>query len=256
MVCISAVGKHFPLAFFRKDKSVCFKYKGGFDFAYTYQPKVCFDQRVTFLWVTEVFLPWYDEQFPGLKCVLLLHDFNAHVEIDKQLKNVGIDHIIISPPNLTSWLQPMDQGIIAAINCAYTLLILESLINLVSDDTLWNFAVLRQMQCKRGEKGLAEGVLPHILDVIHICTETQQQQIDEEFISQCWRKADCLPPLLGTKIASVRGSHRHPQCLQPLEQQALESLCATMENLKVKASSKEHSDKLDVFDNTFVHERN
>lgn len=78
--------------------------------------------------VTEImvdWLRWFDRQMAGRKVILLMDNFSAHEaavsELNALPKGSGLTNTEICwlPPNTTSVLQPLDQGIIAAFKARY-----------------------------------------------------------------------------------------------------------------------------------------
>jgi hypothetical protein len=111
IVCANAVGTHkIPCALISKLKApACIKDR-QWPVPYFSQAKAWMDVEMCWKWFNEVFLPEVKKRTEH--CVLLLLD-NApgHFEAFER-DNV---RIVFFPPNCTSWKQPCDMGIIAAL---------------------------------------------------------------------------------------------------------------------------------------------
>ena len=80
---------------------------------------------------TSILIKWDLElQKQKRKIVLLVDNCSAHCEI-KNLKNIKL---VFFPPNVTSVLQPMDQGIIRSLKCHYRKLLILHHINKATTD--------------------------------------------------------------------------------------------------------------------------
>ena len=78
--------------------------------------------------VTEImveWLRWFDNLMAGRKVILLLDNFSAHESAVAELEALPYGSGLINteicwlPPNTTSKLQPLDQGIIASFKARY-----------------------------------------------------------------------------------------------------------------------------------------
>jgi hypothetical protein len=80
-------------------------------------------------WMTGVimteYLRWFDKQMNGRKVLLLMDNFSAHLsavnELEAMPQGLGLvnTEVLFLPPNSTSKLQPLDQGIIASFKARY-----------------------------------------------------------------------------------------------------------------------------------------
>ena len=97
------------------------------------------------------------------------------------------------PPNCTSVVQPLDQGIISAFKVNYKAEMVSDLVKAYSG----NLVELRDNanKAKKGRKGLKVGCSANLLDASRL-TSRCWDRITEETIVNCWRHADCLPPQL------------------------------------------------------------
>jgi hypothetical protein len=70
-------------------------------------------------------LLWFDKQMRGRKVLLLMDNFSAHVaavnELEAMPQGLGLKNteVVFLPPNSTSKLQPLNQGIIASFKARY-----------------------------------------------------------------------------------------------------------------------------------------
>jgi hypothetical protein len=78
--------------------------------------------------ITEIivdWLRWFDRQMAGRNVLLLMDSFSAHLaaanELESMPKRLGLKNteVVFLPPNTTSRLQPLDQGIIASFKAYY-----------------------------------------------------------------------------------------------------------------------------------------
>lgn len=80
-------------------------------------------------WMTQEimmdWLRWFDQQMNGRSVLLLMDNFSAHVAAFSELEAMPQDmrlentEVVFLPPNTTSKLQPLDQGIIASFKARY-----------------------------------------------------------------------------------------------------------------------------------------
>lgn len=68
---------------------------------------------------TEVFLPEVSDQHDGKKCLLLLDNAPSHPSVGTLNAVSDSCEVKFLPPNVTSLIQPMDQGIIEKVKKAY-----------------------------------------------------------------------------------------------------------------------------------------
>jgi hypothetical protein len=73
---------------------------------------------------TAIMVDWlqlFDRQMSGRKVPLLMDNFNAHLAAVNELEVMPLKNteVVFLPPNTTSKLQPLDQGIIAAFKARY-----------------------------------------------------------------------------------------------------------------------------------------
>jgi hypothetical protein len=70
-------------------------------------------------------LRWFDQQMSGRKVLLLMDNFSAHLaainSLEAMPQGLGLlnTEVLFLPPNTTSKLQPLDQGIVASFKARY-----------------------------------------------------------------------------------------------------------------------------------------
>ena len=190
-ICANATGSHkLPLMMIGSAKEpACLRtanWPSGFD--YINQKKSWQDQSTFLHWFLDVFCVEVRKrtQHPVL---LILDNASSHKE---PIVNNGVV-VIFFPPNVTSWKQPCDQGIIAALKKVYKYNLLREVIN-YHDDTAEEKERL-QLQAgrlRRGAAGLKYGKPAHLLDAATIVVNSWNA-ISASTIENCFRKADIIP---------------------------------------------------------------
>ena len=84
--------------------------------------------------VSELFEEWVREQdrkfaLEGRKVALVIDNCTTHPNIES-LKSITLFFL---PPNTTSCLQPMDQGVIQLLKCKYRSRIIKTIINAIDN---------------------------------------------------------------------------------------------------------------------------
>ena len=113
MAAASATGEKLPMFVIGKSKKPrCFKNIKHLPCQYTSQKKSWMDSEIFENWVRKL-----DQKFrvDGRKIVLIIDNCPAHPSISN-LTNI---HLVFLPPNTTSVLQPMDQGVIRSLKAHY-----------------------------------------------------------------------------------------------------------------------------------------
>lgn len=144
MVCANASGTHkLPLfAIGKSAKPRCFKHIQAIPIKYTGQKSAWMDRQKFVEWYTELFLPEIEAKHgeSGRKCILLLD--NAPTHPSAEILNSLSDKckVVYMPPNVTSLIQPMDQGVIEKLKKVYRKYFLrEFLINESTEATQLEF---------------------------------------------------------------------------------------------------------------------
>lgn len=217
MVCTNASGTHkIPLLVIGKSqKPRCFKNVKKLPVEYRGQKSAWITRDLTLDWYENIFLPAVIEKHGAEhKFLLLLDNAPSHPSIKKFEKISDLCRVMYLPPNVTSLIQPMDQGIIEQLKKVYK----RNLLRLIlTPDT-------------------AEGVTQllkkiNMLDVLNFVAFLWDQVI-EGTIRKCWKK---LFPLEVTNPESANVdqlSGRHilnlvralPNCSEATDQDAEEWL--------------------------------
>ena len=83
---------------------------------------------------SELFEEWVREQgrkfaLEGHKVALIIDNCTGHLNIES-LKSITLNFL---PPNTTSCLKPMDQGVIRLLKCKYRTRIIKTIINAIDN---------------------------------------------------------------------------------------------------------------------------
>lgn len=163
-----------PIIIGKFEKPRCFKNKSGTQLGYYYR----WNAKA---WMTAVIYQEWLERWDlelrtqNRKVVLLQDNFSGHIVPD-DLQNITV---INFEPNLTSHIQPLDQGIIRCFKAHYRRSYIDRAIDLyengVTPSEIYNINQLEAMQLAR----------------------SAWDNVDVTTIRHCWRKADILPTQLG-----------------------------------------------------------
>ena len=170
MVCSSSGGVKCPLAFVGKTKNPrCFADVER-PSHYTSNSKAWFNTEITQWWFQTCFDPFFrrvfTEQNENLHCIVVLDGCSAHGDIQERLDQNGMSyiHVLTLPPNVTSRLQPMDQGVISWLKKRYKYKLISDLMKILSNEQ--NLAVAVASRRGGGRDGVAQGSCPHVYDAI------------------------------------------------------------------------------------------
>ena len=204
MVCTSSTGKKVPMAYVGKSKNP-FCFRGHEIQNYCANDKAWFNMSVTQWWFREVFAPFFVEnhrQEEEKHCIVILDGCSAHNKIQEWLDTHGLSwiHVITLPPNVTSRFQPMDQGVIAWTKKSYKYMIISELLDIYDDEENMEAAVASRRG--RGYNGIDQGCKPHVRDAIERINKIWND-MPEESIKKCWRKATCMPIAVVEDAAGV-----------------------------------------------------
>jgi hypothetical protein len=153
-------------------------------------------------WMTQEimvdWLRWFDQQMHGRKVLLLMDNFSAHVaafnELESMPLGLGIENteVVFLPPNTTSKLQPLDQGIIASFKARYR----RSWIRFMLEQHDLGFNPLQRM---------------HVLKAIQFSIRAWDE-VTSTTISNCWghSKVNLNP----SQALSDVGSQEVIQCIE------------------------------------------
>lgn len=123
MVCANASGTHkLPLfAIGKSAKPRCFKQIETLPVKYTGQKSAWMDKSKFMEWYTQVFIPEIEKKHRvnGEKCILLLDNAPTHPSAEILNAVSELCKVVYLPPNVTSLIQPMDQGVIEKLKRVY-----------------------------------------------------------------------------------------------------------------------------------------
>ena len=145
-----------------------------------------------------VFIKWFDEIFyPQVRArtrrpVLLLLDNAPGHQNEFVRENVRVKFF---PPNMTSWRQPMDMGIIAAVKKRYKYLMIKDI--LAFHDLPEDVKNQRKRHCetlRRGAAGVYHGKPANVLDAAHYILEAWNTTTATTILN-CFVKADIIRSL-------------------------------------------------------------
>lgn len=161
VVCANATGSHkIPCTLISKSKSpACIKNR-IWPVPYFSQSKAWMDKNICSKWFREVFHPEVRRRTAG-RVLLLLDNAPGHFEAF-EYDNIKV---VFFPPNCTSWKQPCDQGIIAALKKRAKYLYLADVLAFHSLDEAAKEHKRSQIgRLPRGSAGVAFGNPAHLLD--------------------------------------------------------------------------------------------
>jgi hypothetical protein len=143
MVATSAVGGKILLFMVGKTKAPeCFRLCQGNKppMAYHHQANSWFDKEVTIVLINTVLWLWYLKHHGNVYCLLLLDNCPAHANLDSdRIPDCLVIHFF--PPNCTSFLQPVDMGMIARLKIGYKAIMLKTLLSICDDPVLYTDAI-------------------------------------------------------------------------------------------------------------------
>ena len=127
MVCANATGSiKFPLVFIHKSKNPrCIKHidKNDLPVDYYAQQNSWMDSTIFTQWFKQKFLPHcrraLKDQGLAERAILLLDNAPSHPDVDSLRSDDGEISCVYLPPNTTSLIQPMDQGVLQNIKRHY-----------------------------------------------------------------------------------------------------------------------------------------
>ncbi|XP_065671899.1 tigger transposable element-derived protein 6-like [Hydra vulgaris] len=151
---------------------------------YFCQKNAWMDVSIYWKWFNEVFYPEVKNK-TGLPVLLLLDNAPGHFEVFEQ----NLVKVVFFPTNCTSWKQPCDMGIIAALKKRYKYLYLSNILSYYSLNVNTNeFLKESSLLCKRGAAGVEYGKPAHLLDAAN---KTELLQISSPVNTElCSEEAD------------------------------------------------------------------
>jgi hypothetical protein len=138
-------------------------------------------------WFNEVFLPEVKKR-TGHRVLLLLDNAPGHFEAFER-NNV---RIVFFPPNCTSWKQPYDMGIIAALKKRFKYLYLKDVLDFYElDEEVKLRKKMQGRRLRRGAAGVAYGNPTHLFDVASYVKEAWQS-VSPSSIKNAFIKAEIM----------------------------------------------------------------
>ena len=202
VVCTNATGTHkIPCTLIGKPKvPACIKNR-EWPVTYISQNKAWMDVTTCWKWFEEVFYPQV-RQRTGRPILLLMDNAPGHFAAFEK-NNVKV---VFFPPNCTSWKQPCDMGIIAALKKRYKYLYLKDVLGFYELDK--DLKARKKEQAKRlprGAAGVAYGNPAHLLDAAQYI-EVAWDAILDTAIKNAFNKAELFPTLqAGTNEETLNG---------------------------------------------------
>ncbi len=185
---VCAVGSYkIPCALIGKPKApACIK-DHRWPVPYFIQAKACMDVETCWKWFNEVFIPEVKKR-TGRRVLLLLDNAPGHFEAFER-DNV---RIVFFPPNCTSWKQPWDMGIIAALKKRFKYLYLKDVLDFYELDEEAKLRKKMQGQrLRRGAARVAYGNPAHLLDAANYVKEAWQS-VSPNSIKNAFIKANIM----------------------------------------------------------------
>ena len=143
-------------------------------------------------WFNEVFYPEVKKR-TGRPVLLLMDNAPGHFATFER-GNVKVEFF---PPNCTSWKQPCDMGIIAALKKRYKYLYLKDVLDFCDlDESVRIHKTEQGKRLPRGTAGVAYGKPAHLLDAAHYVKQAWEF-ISDTSIRNSFNKAQLLTPMAG-----------------------------------------------------------
>lgn len=189
IVCANSTGSHkLPCTMIGKAKTPACIVGKKWPLPYFSQKNSWVDGETFNKWFNQVFVPAVRPQTSD-PILLLLDNAPGH---QTSFERNGIS-VRFFPPNCTSWKQPCDMGIIAALKKYYKYLILKEILDFhdLSIETKEKLSSLAKKE-RRGAAGVQFGKPPHLLDAANLIVEAWKS-VTSTTIRNCFGKADIIP---------------------------------------------------------------
>ena len=189
VVCVNACGTHkIPCSMIGKPKNPACIAQSSWPIPYFDQKRAWMDVSVCNKWFNDVFFPAVRRR--TARPVLLLLD-NAPGHFDAFERDCV--RVVFFPPNCTSWKQPCDMGIIAALKKRYKYLYLSDVLQFHDLDQEEKERK-RELgtRLRRGAAGVAFGRPAHLLDAATYVKEAWDDSVPETTVKNCFRKAEIM----------------------------------------------------------------
>ena len=171
-------------------------------------------------WFHNTFVPQVREKFTALgvecKAVLLLDNCSAHPDVKELVSDDGKITAMFLPPNVTSLIQPMDQGVLKALKLIYRKKLLSRL--LIEDD--------------RGESLVDFLKSINMKKVTKLITESWKE-IKPETIRKSWQKIIPIP--------SAKPKNARPVCTSHSDTDSVSEVLAGLFDLAIEDSVNDES---------------
>jgi hypothetical protein len=229
MLCTAADGSKCPgFVVGTAKRPKCFDLSPTIPMGYTHQKCAWFDKTVMLTWLNDVLMPWWRRRKGTQPCVLIADNCPAHQGIDKDPAFPKRLYLIFLPPKLTSKRQPADQGQLYAVKKRFKFSLLHALLLLMEQDNYLEL-VAAGKQRPKGTAGISFGHKPHLLDAMELLKEALNE-VTEQSMQNCWRKADCLPDRFKEQLSEEAVPSRF---VPKLEENECDALCDMIKKLKV-----------------------
>ena len=160
VVCANATGTHkITCTMIGKYKEPASIKNREWPLKYLHQSKAWMDVETCWKWFNEVFFPEVTKR-TGRRVLLLMDNAPGHFEAFER-ENVKVAFL---PPNCTSWKQPCDMGIIAALKKRYKYLYIKDVLEFYELDE--NSKIHKKEQSKR----FAEEQQVWLMGILLICS--------------------------------------------------------------------------------------
>lgn len=152
---------------------------------YMAQKRAWVDTEICWRWFDEVFLLEIENR-TGYPVLLIVDNAPGHFK-EFTKNNVTVK---LLPPNVTSWKQPMDLGIIASLKKRYKHLYLKNILHYFKLDEDEERQLTEQAKSqRRGSTGVAYGKPAHLLDAANYISQAWDA-VSPTTIKNCFCKAD------------------------------------------------------------------
>ena len=186
VVCANATGSHkLPITLIGKPKRPACVTGREWPVHYINQKRAWMDVTACKQWFDDVFYPEIKNRTDE-PVLLILDNAPGHFN-DLSKDNVTVKFL---PPNCTSWKQPCDLGIIAALKKRYKFLYLEEVLSFYRMPASLQAEVRQQVALKRrGTAGVAQGSPANLFDAARI-VKLAWDAVTLATIRNCFYKAD------------------------------------------------------------------
>ncbi|XP_065658634.1 jerky protein homolog-like [Hydra vulgaris] len=184
-VCSNTTGSHkIPCSMIGKAARPACIVDRTWPIPYFCQKNAWMDVSICWKWFNKVFYPEVKHK-TGLSVLLLLDNAHGHFEaLERNLVKV-----VFFPPNCTSWKQPCDMGIIAALKKRYKYLYLSDILSYYSLDVNTKECLKESsLLCKRGAAGVEYGKPAHLEAAKYV--DLAWKSIQPSSLKNCFDKAE------------------------------------------------------------------